>query len=42
VHPNTVAYRLRRVRELTGLDARVPTDAALLVIALKARGGTAR
>lgn len=42
VHPNTVAYRLRRVRELTGLDARVPTDAALLVIALKARGGSAR
>lgn len=42
VHPNTVAYRLRRVRELTGLDARVPIDAALLVIAMKARGGTAR
>jgi hypothetical protein len=41
VHPNTVAYRLRRVRELTGLEPRVPTDAALLVIALTARGGTA-
>ncbi len=41
VHPNTVAYRLRRVRELTGLDPRTPTDAALLVVALTARGGTA-
>jgi hypothetical protein len=41
VHPNTVAYRLRRVRELTGLEPRVPTDAALLVIALTARGGPA-
>lgn len=39
VHPNTVAYRLRRVRELTGLDPRVPTEASLLVIALTARGG---
>ena len=39
VHANTVAYRLRRVRELTGLDPRTPTDAALLVIALTARGG---
>jgi sugar diacid utilization regulator len=38
VHPNTVAYRLRRVRELTGLEPRVPTDATLLVIALAARG----
>jgi hypothetical protein len=40
VHPNTVAYRLRRVRELTGLDPRTPTEAALLVIALTARGGS--
>lgn len=39
VHPNTVAYRLRRVRDLTGLDPRTPTEAALLVIALTARGG---
>jgi hypothetical protein len=38
VHPNTVAYRLRRVRELTGLDPRVPTEATLLVLALTARG----
>ncbi len=42
VHPNTVAYRLRRVRDLTGLDPRTPTDAALLVIALTARGGSGR
>ncbi|MFP4636250.1 MAG: PucR family transcriptional regulator, partial [Nitriliruptoraceae bacterium] len=41
VHPNTVSYRLRRVRELTGLDPRTPSDAALLVIALTVRGGTA-
>lgn len=34
VHPNTVAYRLRRVAELTGLDPRVPADASLLVLAL--------
>jgi hypothetical protein len=34
VHVNTVAYRLNRVRELTGLDARVPRDAALLVLGL--------
>lgn len=40
VHANTVAYRLRRVRELTGLEPRVPADAALLVVALTARGGT--
>ncbi len=42
IHPNTVAYRLRRVRELTGLDPRTPTDATLLVLALTARGGTPR
>lgn len=34
VHVNTVAYRLGRVRELTGLDARVPQEAALLVLGL--------
>lgn len=38
VHPNTVAYRLRRVRQITGLDPRIPTDATLLVIALSTRG----
>jgi len=34
VHPNTVAYRLGRVRELTGLDPRVPRESALLVLGL--------
>jgi hypothetical protein len=34
VHPNTVSYRLGRVRELTGLDARVPQDSAVLVLGL--------
>ena len=34
IHVNTVAYRLGRVRDLTGLDARVPRDAALLVLGL--------
>ena len=36
VHPNTVLYRLKRVRELTGLDPRVPADAALLVLGFRA------
>lgn len=34
VHPNTVAYRLSRVKELTGLDPRVPRESALLVLGL--------
>ena len=34
VHANTVSYRLGRVRDLTGLDPRVPKDAALLVLGL--------
>jgi hypothetical protein len=34
VHANTVAYRLGRVKELTGLDARVPRESALLVLGL--------
>jgi len=37
VHPNTVLYRLRRVRELTGLDPRVPADATVLVLGLLRR-----
>lgn len=37
VHPNTVAHRLRRTHDLTGLDPRVPREAALLVVALAAR-----
>lgn len=36
VHPNTVAHRLRRVRDHTGLDARIPREAAVLVLALAA------
>lgn len=36
VHPNTVTYRLRRVLELTGLDPRVPAQAAPLVLACAA------
>ena len=34
VHANTVGYRLGRVRDLIGLDPRVPRDAALLVLGL--------
>jgi hypothetical protein len=34
VHVNTVAYRLGRVRDLTGLDPRVPQHSALLVLGL--------
>jgi hypothetical protein len=34
VHANTVGYRLGRVKELTGLDPRVPRDSALLVLGL--------
>lgn len=34
VHPNTVGYRLGRARELTGLDARIPQEAVLLVLGL--------
>jgi len=40
VHPNTVGYRLGRVREITGLDPRVPAAAAVLVLALTAGGAT--
>jgi hypothetical protein len=35
VHPNTVNYRLRRVHEATGLDPRIPSQAAMLLLALK-------
>lgn len=37
VHPNTVDYRLRRVQDLTGLDATRPADVATLEAALAAR-----
>jgi sugar diacid utilization regulator len=35
VHPNTVLYRLKRVRELTGRDPHDPDDLVLLALALK-------
>ena len=35
VHPNTVVYRLRRIRELTGRDPHVPDDLLLLYLGLK-------
>lgn len=38
VHANTVTYRLRRIRDITGLDPRVPADAAVLVLALTLHG----
>jgi sugar diacid utilization regulator len=34
VHPNTVLYRLRRIRELTGRDPQEPDDLVLLALAL--------
>lgn len=39
VHPNTVAYRLRRVAEISGLDPRIPNDATQLVLAMAAVPG---
>lgn len=35
VHPNTLDYRLKRIRELTDLDPRNPQHVALLVLAMK-------
>lgn len=35
VHPNTIAYRLRRIHELTGLDPANPDDLLLLSMGLK-------
>jgi PucR C-terminal helix-turn-helix domain/GGDEF-like domain len=35
VHPNTVLYRLGRIRELTGRDPHEPDDLVLLALALK-------
>ena len=35
VHANTVLYRLKRLRELTGRDPQDPDDLVLLVLALK-------
>jgi sugar diacid utilization regulator len=38
VHPNTIVYRLRRVKELTGRDPHVPDDLLLLQLGLKLTG----
>ena len=35
VHPNTVVYRLRRIRELTGRDPRSVDELLVLFLALK-------
>lgn len=35
VHPNTVVYRLKRVKELTGRDPNLSTDLVLLSLGLK-------
>jgi PucR C-terminal helix-turn-helix domain len=35
VHPNTVVYRLRRIRELTGRDPRIMDELVVLFLALK-------
>jgi PucR C-terminal helix-turn-helix domain len=37
LHPNTLDHRLRRVRELTGLDVRAPHDLVLIALALRER-----
>lgn len=42
VHPNTVDYRLRRIHELTGLDATSIRDIGLIRAALAARAATRR
>lgn len=39
VHPNTVSYRLDRIRELTGADPRRPRELLLLWLASKAAAG---
>jgi DNA-binding PucR family transcriptional regulator len=36
LHPNTVAYRLARVKELTGRDPKSPAGVAELFLALRA------
>lgn len=36
LHPNTVSYRLTRIRELTGRDPRTPAGVAELFLALRA------
>jgi len=38
IHPNTLDHRLRRAREVTGLDLDDPEDLAAVVLALHDRG----
>ena len=38
IHPNTLDHRLRRARELTGLDLDDPEDLATMVLALHVGG----
>ena len=38
VHPNTIVYRLRRIKELTGRDPHIPDDLLLLQLGLKLTG----
>lgn len=38
VHPNTIVYRLRRIKDLTGRDPHVPDDLLLLQLGLKLTG----
>ncbi len=40
IHPNTLDHRLRRARELTGLDLDDPEDLATMVLALRQWPGT--
>ena len=40
VHPNTVDYRLRRVRDLTGIDPVHPAGLPRIIAALAARRAT--
>ncbi|MGH2750575.1 MAG: PucR family transcriptional regulator [Actinomycetota bacterium] len=40
VHPNTVVYRLRRIKEITGRDLHNPDDLLLLCLGLKMHGLT--
>jgi hypothetical protein len=40
VHANTVLYRLNRVKALTSLDPRVPSDAVVLVLGLRSEEGS--
>jgi DNA-binding PucR family transcriptional regulator len=35
VHPNTVAYRIRRIRELSGRDPQNPDDLVIFLLGLK-------